>query len=116
MKAKLSTLVVAEWAVELRSLDMFMVSRYRQAMRIGAQFPALIVDKQTREIISGNHRYTAALEEYGEDHLIDVTIKMATRKCRRCGHEWILRRMAEPVRCPKCGSPYWMKERERVKK
>ena len=51
---------------------MFMVSRYRQAMRIGAQFPPLIVDKQTREIISGNHRYTSALAEYGEDHLIDV--------------------------------------------
>jgi hypothetical protein len=71
----LNTLVAADWALELRSLDMFMVSRYRIAMRAGAVFPALIVDRQTREIISGYHRYHAALAEYGEDHLIDVEMR-----------------------------------------
>lgn len=72
MKAKLSTLVVAEWATELRPLDMFMVSRYRQAWRIGAKFPPIIIDSKTREIISGNHRYTSALSEFGEDYMVDV--------------------------------------------
>jgi hypothetical protein len=75
VKAKLSTLVMADWAIELRPLDMFMVSRYRIAMRAGAKFPALIVDKQTREIISGNHRFSSALAEYGEDYLIDVDMR-----------------------------------------
>jgi DNA-binding transcriptional regulator YiaG len=72
MKAKLNTLTVADWAIGLRPIDMFMVSRYRQAMRIGAVFPALIVDKATREIISGNHRYTAAIAEYGDEHLMEI--------------------------------------------
>lgn len=72
MKAKLSTLAVADWAIELRPLDMFMISRYRQAMRVGAVFPPLIIDKKTREIISGNHRYHSALAEFGDDHLIDI--------------------------------------------
>lgn len=80
MKAKLSTLVVADWAIELRPLDMFMISRYRQAMRVGAVFPPLIIDKKTREIISGNHRYHSALSEFGEDHLIEIeTVAFANR-------------------------------------
>lgn len=31
-------------------------------------------------------------------------------KCKRCGHEW-KNRVLEPVRCPKCQSPYWDRER-----
>jgi len=72
MQVKLNKLTIADWALELRPLDMFMVSRYRQAMRIGQVFPALIVDKDTGEIISGNHRATAANMEFGEDHTIEV--------------------------------------------
>lgn len=72
MKAKLSTLVVAEWSTELRPLDMFMISRYRQAWRVGAAFPPVIIDAKTREVISGNHRVTSAIAEFGDDHMIEV--------------------------------------------
>jgi DNA-directed RNA polymerase subunit RPC12/RpoP len=34
-------------------------------------------------------------------------------KCLRCGHEWQAR-VANPVRCPKCLSPYWNLPRRRV--
>ena len=35
------------------------------------------------------------------------------RVCKRCGHEWALRKSqdGEPVTCPKCKTPYWNKER-----
>jgi len=26
--------------------------------------------------------------------------------CKRCGHTWV-KRVAKPVRCPKCQSSYW---------
>jgi len=33
-------------------------------------------------------------------------------KCKRCGYEWIPR--TEDVRrCPKCGTVYWDREREK---
>jgi hypothetical protein len=51
--------------LEIRPVNAFFVSRYRQAMRAGADFPALIVEKETNNIISGNHRFQAMLEEYG---------------------------------------------------
>jgi len=31
-------------------------------------------------------------------------------KCLRCGHEWASKN-PHPIRCPKCKSPYWFKER-----
>lgn len=31
--------------------------------------------------------------------------------CLRCGAEWLPRSANPPVRCPKCGSPYWNKPR-----
>jgi len=34
-------------------------------------------------------------------------------KCKRCGHEFWPRKNRLPGRCPKCNSPYWMKERTR---
>ena len=34
---------------------------------------------------------------------------MRKNRCKRCNHEWI-KRMDVPVRCPKCGSPYWDKD------
>ena len=89
MKAKLTSLVVADWALNLRPLDLFMVSRYRAAMRTGAKFPPLIVDKDTMEIISGNHRYHAALAEYGPLGEIEI----APRKFKN--HVERLRCMAE---------------------
>ena len=34
-------------------------------------------------------------------------------ECKRCGHRWLIR-VREPKTCPKCKSPYWNKERQRV--
>jgi hypothetical protein len=36
--------------------------------------------------------------------------------CLRCKHEWYQRTPAKPVRCPKCGSPYWDRPRQINKK
>ena len=35
-------------------------------------------------------------------------------KCLRCGHEWASKN-SHPVRCPKCKTPYWDKERGQPK-
>lgn len=36
---------------------------------------------------------------------------MNKKVCKRCNHVWISRVEHEPVRCPKCQSPYWSRER-----
>ena len=28
-------------------------------------------------------------------------------ECLRCGESWVPRLKKTPIRCPKCGSPYW---------
>ena len=33
--------------------------------------------------------------------------KLSTLTCLRCGHSWIPRQERLPLRCGKCGSPYW---------
>lgn len=68
MKAKLDSLKQADWVLNIRPVDSFVVSRYRQAWRTGAMFPPIIADKTTREIISGNHRWQSAMDEFGPDY------------------------------------------------
>jgi hypothetical protein len=34
--------------------------------------------------------------------------------CLRCDHRWWPRSPKQPVRCPKCTSPYWNRERLRA--
>jgi len=72
---------IADWAVGIRKVDMFVVSRYRQAMRVGNVFPEILYDQKTKEVVSGNHRLTAYLAEYGEDH--DVPAKPVRFKTHR---------------------------------
>lgn len=36
------------------------------------------------------------------------------KTCKRCNHVWVSRVEHEPVRCPKCQSPYWARERKVV--
>jgi hypothetical protein len=43
----------------------------------------------------------------------DFNIPIA--KCKRCSHEWTPRRRNVTI-CPKCKSPYWNKEKTRVRK
>ena len=72
---KLSTLKIDKGLTELRPVNAIFVSRYRQAYRAGADMPPIVIDKKTRRIISGNHRYQAMVEEYGPDHSVDVVEK-----------------------------------------
>ncbi len=39
-------------------------------------------------------------------------ITLPTLRCLRCGHTWSPRKPERPVRCPKCGSPYWGQPRK----
>jgi hypothetical protein len=37
---------------------------------------------------------------------------LPTFQCKRCRHCWHPRTNETPVKCPKCGSPYWDRERQ----
>jgi transposase len=80
MKAKLDSLQQAQWVLDIRPVDAFVVSRYRQAWRTGAAFPPIIADKATREIISGNHRWQSAMDEFGPD--FEIPVEYRTFKSR----------------------------------
>jgi len=74
MKMKLKNLKFDSELLALRKINVFFVSRYRQAMREGAKFPPIVVTEDNR-VVSGNHRLTAYLEEYGEEKEINVIVK-----------------------------------------
>lgn len=58
-----------------RKIDAHAVTRYRQAMRNGHQFPPLTADSGSREIVDGLQRWTAYKEEYGPDHHVSVCFR-----------------------------------------
>jgi len=33
--------------------------------------------------------------------------KITKVRCKRCGHEWFIRKAERPRTCPKCRSVYW---------
>ena len=72
MKKKISELNQSEEVLEIRPINSVTVSRYRQAMRAGDNFPPLVIEKGTNIIVSGNQRFTAYSLEYGEDHKVNV--------------------------------------------
>ena len=41
-----------------------------------------------------------------------MKIDLPERKCKRCGHNWFLKKPEEPIVCPKCKSPYWNKDKK----
>lgn len=75
MKRKATELTIDENLTEMRPINAYFVSRYRQAMRNGAKFPAVIIEKGTNRIVSGNHRVTAYIQEFGDDVQIEVKEK-----------------------------------------
>jgi len=80
MKMRLSDIIVSEEMLELRPLDAFTVSRYRQHVRSGVEFPPLVLDKDGGFIVSGNHRYHAYVAELPDDATVEVQlVKFATR-------------------------------------
>jgi hypothetical protein len=72
VKMKLSEIKVSDSMLELRPLDAFTVSRYRQHVRTGVEFPAIVLDKDGGFVVSGNHRYAAYCAEWPEDTEIEV--------------------------------------------
>lgn len=72
MKCKVGDLVLDQKLLELRPINIYFVSRYRQALRNGAHFPPPLIEKDTLRVVSGNHRVTMYLEEYGPDYMIEV--------------------------------------------
>jgi len=74
-KIKLSALKMDQNLLSIRKVNPVFVSRYRQNYREGAVFPLIIVEEGTHRIVSGNHRYTAMLQEYGEDHRVEVILR-----------------------------------------
>jgi len=69
-KVKVSELIINEKLTELRPINPFIVSRYRQNYRTGAEFPPIVINKDTGLIVSGNHRASALKGEYSENHKV----------------------------------------------
>lgn len=40
-----------------------------------------------------------------------TTLTCDAWKCSRCGYKWLAKNSSKPIRCAKCGSPYWDKEK-----
>jgi SOS response regulatory protein OraA/RecX len=75
-RMEVGKLVFDDEILRIRPINDVFVSRYRQAMREGAKFPTVVIEKKTNKIISGNHRVNAYLQEYGIDHEIEVIEKV----------------------------------------
>jgi len=73
MKVKLSELKQSEQILEIRKVNPVFVSRYRQAMREGDEFPPLHITKD-KVIVCGNHRYGGYIAEYPEDHKVKCKV------------------------------------------
>jgi len=71
MKMKVGELKLDDRLLALRSVDAFTVSRYRISMRAGAEFPPVVID-QENHVVSGNHRVTAYMDEFGEEYAVAV--------------------------------------------
>jgi hypothetical protein len=73
---KAKDLWIDDKLTNLRKIDEFTVSRYRQAYRNGANMPPLIIQAgNNNRVISGNHRLTAILEEYGGEQDVEIIEK-----------------------------------------
>lgn len=75
VQMRVGDLIIDPELTKLRPINTYFVSRYRQAYRHGAPMPLVIVQSGTNRVVSGNHRVTALLEEYGEDHQIKVEVR-----------------------------------------
>jgi len=38
-------------------------------------------------------------------------MELKQNECKRCGHVWIQRILTKPIRCPRCKTHLWDKER-----
>jgi len=75
MKIRLDDIVLDERLLRLRPINLAVVSNYRQSYRAGNNFPKPIIEKSTNIAVSGNHRVSAMIAEYGKDYEIEVIVK-----------------------------------------
>lgn len=69
---KIQELQRDEDLLEMRPINKWFVNRYKQAYQSGADFPPLLIDKETKIIISGNHRHEAMRQAFGSEHDVEV--------------------------------------------
>jgi len=75
MQVEIRKLKLDKRLLEMRPIDPCVVSRYRQSMRTGDKFPALIVDKKTMRVVSGNHTLTAMKQEFPPSTKVEVELR-----------------------------------------
>jgi hypothetical protein len=82
------------------------------------------LDKSPRLVLNDAYVFESKLLKYLLDNGIEfmdnsymhgVVGKILGVKCKRCKHSWVLRREQLPKVCPKCKSPYWNKEKTKMK-
>lgn len=65
--------IVIDWDLAVREHDTHQSSRYAEAMRTGAKFPPMIVDQDSKRLVSGFHRYHAYRTVFDDpDHDVPV--------------------------------------------
>ena len=75
IKMKIEDLKFDSKLTELRPVNEFVCSRYRQAYRAGAEMPMIVLDSKTRMITSGNHRANALQQEYPPEYEVTVILR-----------------------------------------
>lgn len=74
-KVKLIDIHMDEKLLFLRKVNPQTVHAYREKYRNGEKFPPIIIQQGTGRVVSGNHRYTAMLKEFGSDYEAEVIEK-----------------------------------------
>lgn len=74
MKIPIKDIKQSEEILEIRRVNPVFVSRYRQAMREGDEFPPIVVTPEN-VAVAGNHRLGAYSQEYPETHKIECIVK-----------------------------------------
>ena len=73
MKVRVGDLKHVDEFLQIRPVDQSWVAKYRETLRSSETdpFPRMLID-QDGQIIQGNHRFQAYLQELGEDHKVQV--------------------------------------------
>lgn len=88
VKMKLSDILLDDEMIEYRHVDQHTVKRYRSAMHFDGveDFPLIVLDVNTKKIVSGNHRYAAMLQEYGEEFKVKVKLNKYENRREQVEH------------------------------
>lgn len=68
--------LIRDWALwprwEAQELDATNLSRIKEGLRAGVQFPPIIIDAKSNRIVDGFHRQEAIIDIFGEDAQVEV--------------------------------------------